>query len=291
MNQAMKTLILGAIAGMSLDQIRPFFLSLEKAGYRGDLCMLVSDIDYPTLEFLQARPVNLVPFPKACLNPASWPAKLSRMYLARQQSSPLKEQFALSYLHRQCARYFYYRSYLASCGFNYDYVMLADIRDILFQHDPFNFNIPDGLSVFMEDPGKTIGTCSTNSRWIHNCFGDAMLKELYQQPISCSGTTIGTVPSVLDYLDRLVSIMGTYKNRTNTDQAAHNFLIYKRTPKALHRFDNDSGPILTMANVDPSRFRFNDQGRLINGSGRMFNTLHQYDRHPELSKRLLAVLT
>jgi hypothetical protein len=89
----------------------------------------------------------------------------------------------------------------------------------------------------------------------------------------------------------MVSILCTYKNRTNTDQAAHNFLLCKRTPKALHCFDNDSGPILTMANVKPSRFRLNDQGLLINDSGRVFNTLHQYDRHPELSKRLLAVLT
>jgi hypothetical protein len=287
----MKTLILGTIAGMSLDQIKPFFLSLEKVGHRGDLCVLVSDVDCPTLKFLQARHINLVPFQNAYLDPASWLARFSRMFLARQPQLRLKEQFALSYLHRQCARYFYYRSYLANCGSNYDHVMLADIRDILFQRDPFDFNIPDGLSVFMEDPGKTIGTCFTNSSWIRNCFGDAVLKELHHQPISCSGITIGTIPSVLDYLDRMVSILCTYKKRTNTDQAAHNFLIYKRTPKALHRFDNDSGTILTMANVDPSCFRINDQGLLINGSGRLFNTLHQYDRHPELSKHLLAVLT
>ena len=30
-------------------------------------------------------------------------------------------------------------------------LMLADIRDVLFQKDPFAFEIPDGLCVFQED--------------------------------------------------------------------------------------------------------------------------------------------
>ena len=39
-----KKLIMGLISGLSLEQIKPFFLSLEKTGYRGEICMAVSDL-------------------------------------------------------------------------------------------------------------------------------------------------------------------------------------------------------------------------------------------------------
>jgi hypothetical protein len=292
MNHPPKTLILGTAASLSLGQIKPFCLSLAKAGYRGDLCLFVSDLDRATLEFLQARRVNLAPFQHGHLKPVTpWFTRLSKMFLTRPQQQVLKEQLALGYIHMHCARFAHYRSYLTRCGFNYDHVMLADIRDILFQRDPFDFEIPDGLSVFREDPGKTIGTCFSNSSWIRNGFGEAVLKELYHKPISCSGTTIGTMPAMLDHLARVVPILCAYKKQDSIDQATHNFVLYKCPPKVVHRFENDSGPILTMANVDPARFRFDRHGLLINPSGRVYNTLHQYDRHPELAGQLLHILT
>src|ERR1017187_5616598 len=62
-----KKLILGLLSGLSLEQAKPFFLSLEKSGYRGDVCLFVRELGSATQAFLRARRVQLIPFPKAFL--------------------------------------------------------------------------------------------------------------------------------------------------------------------------------------------------------------------------------
>src|ERR1039458_6671594 len=62
-----KKLILGLLSGLSLEQAKPFFLSLEKSGYRGDVCLFISELGSATQAFLRARGVQLIPFPKAFL--------------------------------------------------------------------------------------------------------------------------------------------------------------------------------------------------------------------------------
>ncbi|MEI9865262.1 MAG: hypothetical protein WDN00_12070 [Limisphaerales bacterium] len=64
-----KLLIMGLLTGLTLEQVKPFFLSLEKTGYRGDVCLFVADLDPATLFFLRAQRVNLVPFQKAISSP------------------------------------------------------------------------------------------------------------------------------------------------------------------------------------------------------------------------------
>ena len=207
------------------------------------------------------------------------------------QRQRLEEQLALAYLHAHCARNAYGRAYLAECGRGYERVMLADIRDILFQADPFAFEMPEGLSVFMEDPGRTIGTCPFNAEWMRHGFGKAVLKELHDKPFFCAGTVFGTAAAMLSYFDQVLPIYYARKTRKTIDQGTFNYVIYKQPPKLLHCFDNDAGPVLTMSNMDARRFRFNAQGRLVNSAGRIFNTLHHYDRHPELARQLVRTLT
>jgi hypothetical protein len=290
---ARKTLMLGLISGMSLDQTKPFFLSLEKSGYHGDICLFVSGLDLSTQAFLRARKTNLVPFQKAYPKPI-WAklAGVSKRLLTRRQRLVFDEQLSSDYLHLFCARYAYYRQYLTECcGKNYDYVMLTDVRDVLFQNDPFDFEIPEGLSFFMEDPSQTIGTCPSNSNWMRLGFGTAVLKELADKPISCSGTVFGTTAAILNHVENMLRISLLKKWQRFFDQATHNFILYKQPPPALHCFRNDAGPVLTMAYVNPARLRFNDSGLLVNTAGRVFNTLHQYDRHPELARQLIQTLT
>ena len=283
---------MGLAIGMTLAQLKPFFLSLEKTSYRGDIALFVSGLDAATQSFLRARRINLVPFRKAFLKPR-WtrPAGLSKLFLTRSQSQLLDEHLATAYMHPNCARFFYYRDYLNECGGDYDRVMLADIRDVLFQNDPFAFEMPDGLSVFLEDASQTIGTCPSNSAWMRRGFGRAVLTELAAKPISCAGTVFGTAAAIRDHVNQKIRIFCQKKLRRSIDQATHNFILYKEAPPAVRVFDNDAGPVLTMGYVRPENLRFNHESRLVNSAGRVFNTLHQYDRHPEVARRLLRVLT
>jgi len=292
MNEASaRTLILGLATGMPEAQLRPFFLSLEKSGYRGDVCLLVKDLDRAALGFLRARRVNLVPFRNAYLRP-KWIrcADAVAWFLKPAQHQRYTEEAAVAFLHPLGARFVSFRSYLGICCTAYDHVMLADIRDVLFQRDPFAFTIPDGLCVFMEDAGKTIATCHSNSEWMRLGFGKRAVRKLGGEKISCCGTVIGTTAAIGDYLERMGRILYAAKSRKSIDQAAHNWLIHRQPPPALHRFDNESGPVLTMHHMDAKQIHLDESGRVVNRAGQVVNTLHQYDRHPELARKLLAKL-
>lgn len=283
---------MGLLSRISLEKARPFFLSLEKAGYKGDICLFVSELDAATQAFLRARQINLIPFRKAYLKP-KWArlASLAKVFLRRWQCARLDEQFGLAFMHPHCARHVYCHAYLTECGAGYDQVMLADIRDILFQNDPFAFDIPEGLSVFMEDASQTIGTCPFTSSWIRHGFGRAVLKELWNERIFCSGAIFGTPMAMRDYFAQVLQLYYMRKTGRTIDQGTHNYILYKQPPPKVHRFENDDGPVLTMGYIDPASLHFNGRGLLVNSAGRAFNTLHQYDRHPELAQRLLKLLT
>ncbi|MCX6896878.1 MAG: hypothetical protein NTZ16_15595, partial [Verrucomicrobia bacterium] len=68
-NLPAKTLILGTLVDLPLETARPFFLSLEQAGYRGDAALVCGDVGAATLAFLRARAfrVNLLPYRKPFL--------------------------------------------------------------------------------------------------------------------------------------------------------------------------------------------------------------------------------
>jgi hypothetical protein len=286
-----KKLVLGLLSGLTLAQTKPFFLSLEKSGYRGDVAMVVCDLDTATQAFLRARGVQMIPFRKAfLLKGVTAAARFPRFFLPRAKRELFDRQLAPAYMHPHCARHFFYESFLQECGGNYSHVMLSDVGDVLFQADPFAFDVPDGLCVFVEDRSQTIGSSSHNARAVRRGFGRAVLRELGGRPIVCAGTTIGTAAAIREHLARVIRILLEKKERKTIDQALHNFLIYKHPPAKLHCFENFAGPVLTMAAVDPARLRFNSHGQILNADGGVINTLHQYDRHPALAQKLLATL-
>lgn len=284
-------LILGLATGLAEAQLRPFFLSLERAGYRGEVCLFVKDLDRAALDFLRARHVNLVPLPTAYLRPR-WArlAAAAAWFMKPAQRRRFTEQAALTFLHPAASRFICYRSYLEICRPAYDRVLLADIRDILFQRDPFDFALPAGLGVFLEAGGQTLGSCPMNSQWLRAGFGAAAVRELGDKKISCAGTVIGTTAAMADYLERLTRALYATKSRQTIDQAAHNWVIYRQPPPALHIFDNETGPVLTMHYLDAGQIRLDETGRVLNAAGHVVNTLHQYDRHPALARKLLAQL-
>ncbi|MDR3456737.1 MAG: hypothetical protein P4N60_04785 [Verrucomicrobiae bacterium] len=292
MAHAPKQLILGLLADLSLEKARPFFLSLEKSGYQGDLCLFVNGLAADLRDFLRARRINVVPFQPAYLKP-KWArlSGLARPFLTRERFQKLETQLGLAYMHPHCARHAYYLAYLAECGADYDHVMLTDIRDVLFQMNPFSFALPDGLAVFSEDPSLTIGNSSHASVWIRHGYGQAVLDKLRDKPIFCAGTIFGTPAAIRDYCARALRLFQARKTRWTIDQATFNYILHLQPPPNVHRFDNDAGPVLTLGGVDPARLRFNAAGRLVNPAGSVYNTLHQYDRHPQLAQQLIQLLT
>ena len=287
-----KKLILGLLSGLSLEQTKPFFLSLEKSGYRGDVCMIVGDLGVATQAFLRARRVQIVTFQKAFLRGFSASAaRLPSLVLSRRRRALFDRQLAPAYMHPRCARYFFYQSCLQECGGGYTHIMLTDVRDVLFQASPFAYELPDGLGVFVEERSRTIGSCEQNSRAMLRAFGRATLREMSEQLIVSTGTILGTTAAIREHLINVTRILCEKKERQPIDKAVQNYLVHKEPPAKLRRFENFSGPVLTMAGIDPARLQCNDRGQIISPDGHVINTLHQYDRHPELAQKLLRALT
>jgi hypothetical protein len=182
---------------------------------------------------------------------------------------------------RDIRRFFLYYRHLRSHGHAYENVMLTDVRDVIFQDDPFAFDIGGVLNCYLEDMGATLGTEPYNRRWLRTAFGDAVADELRDRPIVCAGVTIGPTALVVDYLRVMVDhLLRLPVQTTGLDQAVHNYLLHsKRVPSAL-LVPNGNGTVATLG-ITPA----DEVGPLLGAA-----VLHQYDRHPELSASLLHAL-
>ena len=93
-------------------------------------------------------------------------------------------------------------------------ILLTDFRDVIFQSNPFLYNPQDWaapryqLVVFQESfPNKMIYRCLFNSGWIRGCYGEDTLKYLGSNPVSCSGTVMGSGQAIIAYVSCTISIL------------------------------------------------------------------------------------
>ncbi|KAL3912785.1 MAG: hypothetical protein SGILL_006749 [Bacillariaceae sp.] len=76
-------------------------------------------------------------------------------------------------------------------------ILVSDVRDVYFQLDPFSAlpddkNMERTMQVFVEDTDKfVVKTQRANSGWIRETRGEDELQRVGDNPIVCSGTTVG----------------------------------------------------------------------------------------------------
>jgi hypothetical protein len=190
-------------------------------------------------------------------------------------------------MHPHCARHFFYEPYLRECAGYYRYVMLADVRDVIFQADPFAFEPAAGLHAFREDRSRTIGTCQFNADTVRLGFGEKVLAKMRDQPVHCAGTIIGTTAAVQEQVGIVIELLCRARQRPTIDQAAYNVALQQPRTAPLHFHENFAGPVLTMGTVDPAKLVPDAEGRLRNHDHSLINILHQYDRHPALARQMV----
>src|SRR4029079_15456105 len=89
----------------------------------------------------------------------------------------------------QALRYGHYYDLLHRFAPDADQILLTDLRDVLFQADPFAAPL-SGLEVFLEDSSMRVGEDTHNRRWIRNLYGEDVVKRIGGCVVSCSGTVI-----------------------------------------------------------------------------------------------------
>ena len=259
-----RRVVLGAAIGFDVEQVRIFVESL-RANYAGDVLLLIRWPGLRIARYLESRGINVI-----------------RVFQTRSFTRSVHAR-----------RYAIYLDYLRAGLARYDQVMISDVRDVVFQRNPFDGITSPKCHFYLESAVRTIGEDPTNWRWVRGCFSAAEAERLAPCRISCSGITIGGASAILAYLERMVARIRTMPWRIyrrighGYDQAIHNYLVHLDPAIDGIVVDNNRH-IATMA-LEPRAFYRVDRESLIYGpDNHLFPICHQYDRFPDLLKAVEA---
>jgi len=248
-------LILGLAAGYGESELAPFVLSLRESGYRGDTVLFTCDLSPAATRFLAAHGIAHQAFESLPLLPMGYCG----------------------------ARNFRYLEFLRGAASEYGRIMLTDVRDVVFQNDPFAHVGLADLYYFLESD-STIGGCPVNSEWMCKAFGASSLAAAAESPVSCAGTVAGSPAGMLRYLVlmcRFTLQAAPGFRYTGIDQAIHNHLmIHGLVPNAA--IVENGRAVCTVPEDDLRGIHATPDGLIRNADGTASDIVHQYDRHPAL---------
>jgi hypothetical protein len=289
-----KSLIIGVIRRLSSKSLSPFVETLRSTGYSGDCVFFSTSTNRVTLDYLHDRGIRTIPFFYPAIRnhqPLLYGWNLWKLLLNQLNSRDLRLKLARHVWDLFFVRFLLARNFLLAHP-EYTQVMLTDVRDVVFQRDPFEWmQGRKGVFCFEEMEGRTIGECKSNSRMVREAFGEEGLQKLRGFQISCAGVTFGTRAELLKYLDRFLDLsLGALSLRpcSGSDQGVHNRIVHLETLENLELVDNE-GPVFTMGCVPQQAIRVNAAGEVVNKNGQVYPILHQYDRFPEMAKRFSSV--
>jgi len=305
------TVILGSAAGLGFEQIRPFLASLRRTGYAGDLALVA---DRRLRRALRREPLarGVVSLPSRLLVPdfrrlrsnrvlwalwrpvqaLAWAAVglVGRLPLGEQRRQELQGLIAQGVCTPMEARFLTYARFLR--GHAYDRVLLTDVRDVLFQSDPFPQLPADGLAVSMETRQYTVATERHNASWVKQAYGPEMLSRIGDKPVSCVGVTYGERRAIATYLGllcaELLRLPAAAARRGGADTAMHNVLLWTGRLGRVELLETLESPVATLNGLSPA---LDSAGRLLNRDGSEPSIVHQYDRVPAITAPLLRSLT
>lgn len=290
---AKQNLILSATHDMGYRELAPFLESLRATGSTAKVHLFMSGVDARSAKRIEAMGISIKRFhylhfrrrrPLALL----WP--LWKKLLAARDL-PEKCRLAGPVFYFASLRFVLYHEYLLKHQDQFENVLLTDCRDVYFQRDPFSENLGPGVHCFLEAKRQIIGKCPANSRMVRTAFGPEVLRELADAPVSCAGTLLGDIASILKYLETMVELLCKIITMTSIiDQGVHNFIIHRRLLPFLHLHDNYSSIVFTAGCEGGDSIRLNDRNEIIRQDGGVYSMLHQYDRHAGIRDKLHAKL-
>ncbi len=300
--------ILGFASNLDATHFTPFLQSLRRVGYDGRVAVFVSNLD-PSAQAEIAQWADQV-IPVDAEYPAVAPAWALAVLRRIKTTRGLRRHFGRAYaivgraLHAepgtamardlefqlqgiQALRYRHYLRYLDEHP-EIEQVIISDLRDVMFQADPFATELTD-LEVCLEERHVLTSEAGFNSRWIRDLYGQDGLDELGDAVVSCSGVTIGPRRAMMAYLEAMADEVDRHVVQLGPhDQAIHNWLLYQGRLAGARPVPNGTGRVQTMG--EQREIYLSTDGAVLNPDGRPPAVLHQYDRHVGLAERLWADL-
>lgn len=210
MTSTAASLVLGCATRIPPRLVGPFARSLRATDYKGRLGLvlgLYGEAETRTLAGLADYAVSVdVQYPavgEPLVSTLRWmrttrrvrrayPLAFSAAAMNTRAADRLSRWRALEFRLEglQALRYRHYHDIITTVGADADQVLLTDVRDVVFQRDPFAETL-DGLEVFLEDSSLTIGGEARNRKWVRTLYGDRGLAACGHEVVSCSGTIAG----------------------------------------------------------------------------------------------------
>lgn len=299
-----KNLVMAMGSGYNENELAPFFNSLKQSGYTGDICFITREQDaHAVSNFSKVANIKIHLFREQKPMKKNRVRKIgkfidstcTRYPVLRKLSVNFREKYAIKNSCAHLRRHFFFRDILGSYAKEYQNVMMTDVRDVVFQRDPFDFEIqPGSIYYFLEAEHTRIQDCEKNSWWIREMLGEEALGRLGPNQISCGGTIIGCPQVMLMHFKITTeSIAKNLRccNRAGIDQAPHHLIIWDRLVPNVHVIPNRAGIILTMQTTKREHWSITDDGLIMVDGDKVPNTVHQYDRYPDATKAILARYT
>jgi len=222
------------------SKVKAFWNSLQDSGFSGTVAVMANDCG--AARWLEERGAEILPDPKV-----KYPINSRRFMAYKERLRGVEEP-----------------------------CIISDIRDVVFQKNPEEHMPLQGVNVFQEYEGMTIGDCPYNSKWMRQIFGEPC--RWADKQIICAGVTSGILS---EYCTRLWEAIIACPNYVGLDQAAHNHLVYGGgVPSWIHA--NEEGPVYTVGYLPRESVEVGDDGLVRNKAGEIPAIVHQYDRHENL---------
>jgi hypothetical protein len=245
-----KNLVMSIATNYRFYQLEPFVRSLRNTGFDGDIIIFCDNLNEDTVNKLLEYKVILKRFDQ--------------------------KKYEKKRIHIMNYRFKFYYDLLLKNHNKYENVLIADVRDIVFQKDPFDYSGYAPINYFFE--ANKIKDCKINSYVFGKVSSPNEFKKYSKNNISCAGTTIGNTKEILNYLKIMSNKLK--EEQLPIDQGYHNYIFHSRKIKNSKGFYNLKGPVLTLASM--KEVKFNKNGDLINRDGSIVNIVHQYDRNLRL---------
>jgi hypothetical protein len=248
------TLVLGAAAGYGPRQVKAFVASLRTV-HDGPAAILTD------------RPGLLAPllerFGVDCLEPAP-----ARGYAPHPGSARFLDAWqAIGALYPGAGS-----------------ILLSDVRDVVFQADPFG-PAPTGVEFVIEAEPRTLAGHGANLRWIAALAGAGVARSVAAGPCVCSGTILGPQEDMLRLLRQMMLLMAVPRSGVpagfGADQAAVNIIAHWGLIGGARVLPNH-GRVATIGMTAASDIVLGADGVIRGPGGTASAVVHQYDRHPGL---------
>jgi hypothetical protein len=217
------------------------------------------------------------------------PASPLRALTAQGVTVVVCDDSLLQTLSPTARRYFFFQEHLARAT-AIEAAMISDVRDVLFQSNPFEYFLFDNFDFLYPLEERSIGMCQANRRWIVERYGAGVFRDLMGCIISCCGTVIGRRAAMTEYLEKMCDHLRDAPNTFGIDQGVHNFIVNRSPVKRQAAVVNALYNFITLHYMEPSAIKFNEDGYILNYDHSVPSVVHQYDRLPEDVVRRFAYL-